>query len=205
MARQKLNATQLTSPKSTGSKSTGSKSTGSKSTSSKSTGFKSTGFKSTGSKSTGSKPVAKLAVRPPRLRAKIFNLQSKAAKRSTVLDPVDNVVSFSSAKRQAVELGESVVTWGKAHPLQTALVAAAMVAGVAVLVSFARSRRALAKPTSEATARSPMHFNVKDLVTSHVTTPHIPSYGHGRPFTRAITPTLEQTIASNHSGQPHMP
>lgn len=185
MARPKLNATQLTSPKSTGSKSTG--------------------FKSTGSKPVGSKPVAKLAVRPPRPRAKISKLQSKAAKRSTALNPVDNVVSFSSAKRHAVELGESVMTWGKAHPLQTALVAAAMFAGVAALVSFARYRRALAMPTSDATARGPKHFNVEDLVTSHVTTPHIPFYGRGRPFTRAITPTLERTIASNHFGQPHMP
>ena len=185
MARPKLNATQLTSPKSTGSKSTGSK--------------------STGSKPDGSKPDAKLAVRPPRPRAKILNLQSKAAKRSKSLNPVDNVGSLFSAKRQAVDLGESVVAWSKVHPLQTALVAVAMVAGVAALVSFARYRRALAKPTSNATARGPMHFSVEDLVTSHVTTPHIPSYGRGRPFTRAITPTLEQTIASNHSGQPHMP
>lgn len=165
---------------------------------------KQTASKETASKQTASKPAAKLSVRPRKPRAKVSHPQIKAAKAPKDTESVDNAGTLSSAKRQAVELGDSVVTWGKAHPFQAALAAAAVVAGVAALVSFARHRRALTTHTSNDTARGTMHFNVEDLVTSHVTTPHIPSHGRGRPFTRPMTPTLERTIASNHFGQPGM-
>jgi len=75
-----------------------------------------------------SKPTGKLTVRPAKTRVKVSNPQIKVAKDPKVTKSVDNAGAISSATHQAMELGDSVVTWSKAHPFQAALAAAAVIA-----------------------------------------------------------------------------
>lgn len=151
--------------------------------------------KSTPSKSPASKSSTTKAVRPSELRLTDSSSRSNTAKEKAA--HADQRGTIAVVKQRAVHVGEAVITWGNAHPFQAALAAAAVVAGVAALVSFARHRRASTVHQPAAPSPEPAALTVEDLVTSHVTTPHIPEAGHGR-SSNAIMPTRERTSPSHH-------
>ena len=130
---------------------------------------------------------------------------SERSKAPRVANRVGSGGAIATVKHQAKDLGESMITWGKAHPIQAALAAAAVVAGVTALVSFVRHRRVLIKRKQNATSRDTMHFNVNDLLTGQVTTPPIPGFGDSRSSFSAITPTRERTTPSHHFRPTRMP
>ena len=181
----------------------------------KSAGDKSAGAKSAGAKTKTSKPraVSSIAskmgsnesVDSPNPHANGFSSHREKVKFPPAANRVSSGGTISTIKHQAMDLGGSMITWGKAHPIQAALAAAAVVAGVGALVSFVRHRRVSIKRKQHDTSRDTQHFNVNDLLTAHVTTPPIPGFGDGRSAFSAITPTRERTTPSHHFRPTRMP
>ena len=182
---------------------------------SKTAGAKTAGAKTAAAKPKVSKPraVTSIAskmgsnesVASSKPQANESSSHSERAKVPPVANRVSSGGAIATVKHQAMDLGGSIITWVKAHPIQAALAAAAVVAGVGALVSFVRHRRVSIKRKQHDTSRDTQHFNVNDLLTAHVTTPPIPGFGDGRSAFSAITPTRERTTPSHHFRPTRMP
>lgn len=215
MPRTTSNAAQRNGAPAPAAKLTGSNPILSKLPGSKSAGAKSAGAKTTGAKPKASKPRAVTSIASKMGSNESVHLPNPHAngmsshREKSKVPPVANHVSsggpIATVTHQAMDLGGSLITWGKAHPIQATLAAAAVVAGVAALVSFVRHRRVSLKHKQNATPRDTQHFNVNDLITAHVTTPPIPDFGDSRSALSAITPTRERTTPSHHFRPTRMP
>lgn len=176
---------------------------------------KTAGAKTAGAKPKVSKPRAVTSIASKmgsnesldssRPQANESSSHSERAKVPPVANRVSSGGAIATVNHQAMDLGGSIITWVKAHPIQAALAAAAVVAGVGALVSFVRHRRVSIKRKQHDTSRDTQHFNVNDLLTAHVTTPPIPGFGNGRSAFSAITPTRERTTPSHHFLPTRMP
>lgn len=155
--------------------------------------------------STASKMSSNESVYAPKPHANGSSSHSERVKVPPVANHVSPKGTIATVTHQAMDLGESMITWGKTHPIQAALAAAAVVAGVASLVSFVRHRRVSIKRKQDATSRGTLHFNVNDLLTAQVTTPPIPGFGDVRSPFSAITPTRERLTPSHHFRPTRMP
>ncbi len=149
--------------------------------------------------SSASRTTSPKASRAPKARATAPRARTPRAggKKTAAKPSAHSGGAIPTVKKKAIGIGESVVAWGKAHPVQAALAAAAVVAGVAALISLARHRRASTAHGHEASSDGVAAFRVEDLLTSQVATPPVPENSHGPSSTDAIAPSRERTTPSH--------